>query len=321
MCGDKNKMLIKDLLEIDSSLKQIVDKPTRGDNILDIVLTNVSSFYNPVEILPPLQPDRVGQGVESDHKGVLATPKAQSVCKNIKMVKFIRTFPESAINTFGSEFVHVNWDFLDTYENPTEMASKFEETVDIFVSKHFPMKQITVSTFDKPYFTEELRKLRRKRQTIYRRYGKSEKYFEIKSMFDMKLQNEKQKYCDKILREVREGKRGSSYSALKKMSLHCNQSVKNEFVLPEHQSLNMSPLQCAEKIGDYFVQISREFQPLSVESLPQRLREYLLSSDQDIIPILSDYDVYQKIRQSKKPNSTVGCDIPVKIVKTFSVEL
>ena len=63
--------------------------------------------------------------------------------------------------------------------------------MDTYVCKHSPMKQISVSTFDKPYFTEELRKLRRKRQTFYRRYGKSEKYLEIKSKFDMKLLTEK----------------------------------------------------------------------------------------------------------------------------------
>ena len=38
-------------------------------------------------------------------------------------------------------------------------------------------------------------------------------------------------------------------------------------------------------------------------------------------PTLSEYEVFQKIRKSRKPNSSVGCDVPLKIVKTFSVEL
>ena len=121
--------------------------------------------------------------------------------------------------------------------------------------------------------------------------------------------------------EVREGKRGSTYSALKKMSLHCDQIKKPEFVLPEHQVGNLSPLQCAEKIAEYFVQISREYQPISVESLPQSIQEYLNDSSRDIIPVLSEYQVYQKIKHSKKPNSSVGRDIPIKIVKNFDVEL
>ena len=40
-----------------------------------------------------------------------------------------------------------------------------------------------------------------------------------------------------------------------------------------------------------------------------------------MIPVFSDYQVYYKIKQSKKPNSSVGCDVPVKIVKQFGIEL
>ena len=39
------------------------------------------------------------------------------------------------------------------------------------------------------------------------------------------------------------------------------------------------------------------------------------------IPKLSELDVYNAIVKAKKPNSSVGCDINTKIVKTFSVEL
>ena len=84
--GDGNKMTQKDLLGIDSSLKQIVDKPTRGKNILDIVLTNLHSSYNPIEILPPIQPDSTENGVPSDHNGILICPKFNSFQKNKRLL-------------------------------------------------------------------------------------------------------------------------------------------------------------------------------------------------------------------------------------------
>ena len=68
-------MSMKDLADIDTSLKQIVDKPTRGSNILDIALTNLHSWYNEVVILPPLKPDIPNNGVQSDHHGILLKPK------------------------------------------------------------------------------------------------------------------------------------------------------------------------------------------------------------------------------------------------------
>ena len=36
---------------------------------------------------------------------------------------------------------------------------------------------------------------------------------------------------------------------------------------------------------------------------------------------LSDYDVCIKLQKAKKPNSSVGCDVPIKIIKNFSVEI
>ena len=39
------------------------------------------------------------------------------------------------------------------------------------------------------------------------------------------------------------------------------------------------------------------------------------------MPQLMDYDVYQKIKRTKKPKSNVPGDLPVKLVKEFSPEL
>ena len=38
-------------------------------------------------------------------------------------------------------------------------------------------------------------------------------------------------------------------------------------------------------------------------------------------PVLEEYQVYEKLLKSKKPNSLVPGDLPVKIVKEFTPEL
>ena len=81
------------------------------------------------------------------------------------------------------------------------------------------MKSIQISGKDQPWFTEELRALKRSRLREYTRHGKSKKYTELKSKFDKKFEAEFKKYQTKIELEVTEGKRGSAYSALKKLGL------------------------------------------------------------------------------------------------------
>ena len=72
--ADKNKMDISPLVNTNLKLKQIVSRPSRKKEILDICLTNLFSFYNAPIIVPPVQPDIPGQGVPSDHSVPLCVP-------------------------------------------------------------------------------------------------------------------------------------------------------------------------------------------------------------------------------------------------------
>ena len=58
--------------------------------------------------------------------------------------------PVSALYGFGREFMCQKWNFLDSYDCPTEMAKAFEMKMKLYVDKHFPLKKVIVSPFDKP---------------------------------------------------------------------------------------------------------------------------------------------------------------------------
>ena len=73
--GDRNDLGIDRLLTIDPSLRQIVNKGTRGPRVLDFILTNLSVFFEEPEIVPPIAVDNPAKG------GV------PSVQKNIKIKK------------------------------------------------------------------------------------------------------------------------------------------------------------------------------------------------------------------------------------------
>ena len=65
-CGDFNRLNIKHLAKL-FKLKQFVDQPTRGDQTLDLVLTNFPQLYDSLQILPPF-------GL-SEHSVVILRPK------------------------------------------------------------------------------------------------------------------------------------------------------------------------------------------------------------------------------------------------------
>ena len=174
------------------------------------------------------------------------------------------------------------------------------------VNVHFPLKKITISDFDRPFFTEELRLLRRKRQRRYQKFGKDQNYKQINIEFQAKLKLAKSKYRDKIIQQLKEGKRGSTYSALKKLSLRTDQTNQNTFTLPSHQTKGLSAKQSANVIASYFANISSEFSPVSIRSMPQHIQDFLEHSSSVECPLLSEVDIYDAIRKAKKPNSSVG---------------
>ena len=59
-----------------------------------------------------------------------------------------------------------------------------------------------------------------------------------------------------------------------------------------------------------------------MEKFPPRLKDKLLIGQTDPDkPVLEEWQVYEKLRKSKKPNSIIPGDLPVKLLKEFTPEL
>ena len=201
------------------------------------------------------------------------------------------------------------------------MVAKFETYSSQLIKINFPEKAVTILDFDKPYITEELKLIRRQRQRTYQKHGKSAKYIELKELFDKKLKLEAEKYRQKVISEVNEGKRSNLYSALRKLE-YGYEGKQSTFTLPSHVEKNFTPEESAEVFADYFSVISQEFEPISIQRFPPYLKQKLEFGRNDPSkPVLEDWQVYEKLRKSKKPNSQVPGDLPVKLVKEFLPEL
>ena len=240
--GDRNSIDITRLLQIDSSLRQIVTQNTRNMKILDVILTNLYRYYHTPEIVPPICPDVPGRGAPSDHSGVIAVPYTISTQPHraSKERRHIRPIPESLLEVFGQKLDNADFTQVYTQPNPTAMVTEFEEMMSKMVEQTFPLKSILISGEDKAWFTEELRALKRRRLREYTRHGKSRKYSDLKARFDKKFEAEFKKYYAKIELEVTEGKRGSAYCALKKLGLRPGETTQPLFQLPNHVENNIT---------------------------------------------------------------------------------
>ena len=96
--------------------------------------------------------------------------------------------------------------------------------------------------------------------------------------------------------------------------------MKNKsFDIPAHLENKLSPTQCAEDIAQHFSSISQLYHPVDLSKLSPNLQTFLLSTQHNL-PYLSDYDVFTKLRKSKKVHSYVKGEVHPKLMHCFNVE-
>lgn len=163
ICNDPLETL---LMETASSLNltQVVTQPTRGQNILDIVLTSDSSLTCTVS--EPF--------LFSDHNSIkIEIPF--SVPRNEILTKKVRNYRKGDYERIQNEIISIDWH--QTYVN-CDNVETFWRLLHCFlmecVSKFVPMKTIATNAFLLPI---GLRKLESRRSLMFNRYGPQSRHF------------------------------------------------------------------------------------------------------------------------------------------------
>ena len=325
MAADINDLKLPALLAYDPLLKQIVRGHTnkKQDKTLDCFITDMHSLLQEPTIIPPMQVDSGKKGKDSDHFGVECLPRNNLESQGSKMRQKleVQPFPESGLVKFGFSLVEETWDMLEASMSSSSMVSIFEKHAKMMVDQHFPKRMISVGDGDLPYFTEELRKLKRRRQRAYRMFGRrSDQYLKLKQSFEVKKKKEATKYVNKINQEVLEGKRGSGYAAIRKLGNRPGDSGKRKtVVVPSYVDQGLTPTQAADRLAVYFSEVSQSVEPLDEEKFYPALRLALEEGRSSLDkPIISQHQVYCKMLKITKPNSSVPEDVARPVIKRFS---
>ena len=322
--ADKNSMDISPILHCGLKLRQVVDQPTHGSNkILDVIIMNTPELYKSPIIVPPVPCDDPAAGVPSDHSVPVCIPHTDRYSRPVRKYRTIthRPLPDAAINKFGQWITGETWELITDRINEITVNQHAEELQKILAAKldeHCPLKTFKVSTHDKPWINKELKILKRRRMREYQKNGKSVKYQKLNQEFNEKYKSAAKKFMNRKIGALKETKPGQAFHVLKTMGAQPGECIEDRtFTLTSHQGL--SNKESAEKIADYFAAISAEYEPLSVEKLPHRVR--LRLSAKSSPPTVSERACYDKILAAKKPQSGVPGDLPRGIIQEFAVEL
>ena len=149
---------------------------------------NLWSHYGSPVIVPPIQPDDPTKAKPSDHSVPVCVPHTDRHCppsRNYRTIKY-RPLPDSSDSKFGDWTVRENWENISEEMTSSEQVSHFEELVSARLEEFCPLKEIKLSSKDKPFISAELKQIDRKRNREYVKRGKTEKYKELEALFQTK---------------------------------------------------------------------------------------------------------------------------------------
>lgn len=160
-CSDFNPLKVNHLAA-QFRLRQLVNKPTRGNQILDLVLTNQPDLYdkNSVHILPPF-------GV-SDHNVVFVQPTTHAP----REVPIRRTL--SRLDTWASRkselwrfLASIDWSVVSEASNCEAKLVLFTDFINVGLHHFMPVKYVRLHLHDPPWATERLKNLIKLRQHVF----------------------------------------------------------------------------------------------------------------------------------------------------------
>ena len=163
--GDINDLDIESILHNDN-FHQVVNLPTRENNILDKIIMNCDKFYLPVTIMSPLG--------KSDHNCVVLNPVDSIVRSkgNIKR-KINRPLPDSGLRSFGQWITHHSWSDVLQLSDPSEKCALLIDTTMSKLDEFLPIKEVQIRNDDKPWMTPQLKAIINEREKAFQKKDKT----------------------------------------------------------------------------------------------------------------------------------------------------
>ena len=253
-------------------------------------------------------------GVESDHKIVLMKPIniLEQNCSRTFREVLVRPVTDSGMLQLREWFQNQTWANIINSSSVSEKAELLQNMVLQKVDEFLPIKNRKIAIDDQPWYTDELKKLKRKKSREFRKNRKSNKYTELQGKYEQKLKLAKRKYKKDKIDDVLTSSDRQWYSKLKRMT-HFDQEKFEPVQVESIEGLS-DQLQ-AEIIADSFSSISNEYKPINRDEI--NVPAYNVES----IPIFYPYQVRQKLEKIKEKKASIPGDIPAIVIKRFADHL
>ena len=296
--GDMNKRKLFEELAIFPSLRLLETGATRGNAVLDQVITDLDTV---VRIRPPLTDIN---GMSSDHAVMLCTGSFPNNHHFTTREFQVRKTMKDSQEKFGRLVLATNWECVRK-DSSSLSAQAFYDVIRAYYDHCYPMVTIKKRSTDLPWVNKKYKKLSRRKKRLFRRRGKCNAWRRVQQICAKELKNCQASYIDRVEKRVEETNNTKAfYEAIKLLGAHDppkRWSVRDMF--PDEDDADI-----CERAADFFNQISAEFTPVSKPIRPENL--------ESSCPLR--HQISARLRHFRKPKSQVEGDILSSLFTSFA---
>ncbi|XP_035691380.1 uncharacterized protein LOC118426221 [Branchiostoma floridae] len=206
LMGDTNQLKHQPLCTR-CRLKQVVKSPTRGQNQLDSIFTNLTKFYNE-------QPQHHPPLGQSDHQ--LLTLPGRPWPKDPVFVHRRRKCTPEAMRALGLALNLVDFTPVEETANVDQKVERFYSIVCPLLDKTVPLKKGKVTSQDKPWITPHIKRLIAERQKTYMS-GNTGAYQKLRNKVQRCLKSAKKLYYQREVEELKHTDSNKWFSMVKSL--------------------------------------------------------------------------------------------------------
>ena len=305
LMGDMNDLNTESILNNDN-FHQVVNMPTRDNNILDKIISNCDKFFLPVTVMSPLG--------KSDHNCVLLRPIDSFVRSKKKIkVKVTRPLPDSGLRLFGQWITQYTWDDMLQLQDPSEKCSLFIQTTLSKLDEVVPTKEIKIKDNDKPWMTPQIKAVIIERERAFVKKNKP-LWRNLRNKVNKLIISAKNRYYNTRVSHLKSTNPADWYKQIKIITKRNNTSP--EIAVPGVE-LNDNDYcdKTADAINKHFISIASELAPLDRSCLPAFLPSPC------VCPEVQPYQVHTMLKKIKCNKAGVTDDLPPRVIREFACEL
>ena len=204
--GDFNCYKPDVILQLSPQLRQLVHYNTYGEKTLDLLITDMHTWYHPAIPSDALLPDNPTDASPSDHLGNLLVSRSIPGVSATRMFRKIKVRPlsSSQIDALGRWISSESWEQLLAASEVDTKLEIFTSTVFTMLNAVAPEKEIKICLDDPPWMNTRIKLVIRQRNREFDKNGKSSKWRKLLKRSKNMVREAKKSFSENFITSLKD---------------------------------------------------------------------------------------------------------------------